>query len=85
MKYCQIMTDLVFDIRAHLSPADKQTIKKSNPELLEELAEIYSTTDNTLLRSLIEDLMALAGTTWLALLTPPLPNHYAPLGRGAFA
>lgn len=71
MQYTQSMTDLVFAIRARLTAAQKQSIKTSNPELLGDLADIYHETLDLTLRAHIEHLMALAGTTWVALLHKP--------------
>jgi hypothetical protein len=68
MQYNHLMTDIVFAIRARLSPQYKQCIKTSNPELLGDLADIYHSTQDLTLRSFIEELMQHAGTTWLALL-----------------
>ena len=79
MQYNQMMTDTVYSIRSHLTPMEKRTIKTSNPELLEDLAEIYHHSSNHTLRSLIEQLMHMAGVTWAALLKPKLTATIHPI------
>jgi hypothetical protein len=75
MQYNHSMTDIVFAIRARVTFSQKPAIKTSNPELLGDLAEIYHDTLDLTLRAQIEQLMTLAGATWLALLhTPPRAN-----------
>ncbi len=76
MQYNQPMIDLVYAIRAHLSPSQKSAIKTTNPELLEDLAEIHRASTNTQLRNYIESLLRLAGSTWFDLLKkePRLPK-----------
>ncbi len=68
MQYNHEMKDIVYHIRSHLAEADKQRIKTSNPEMLEDLAEIYAKSDSPTLLVLIESLMQQAGDTWTALL-----------------
>ncbi|HEY6529544.1 MAG TPA: hypothetical protein VIZ65_12690 [Cellvibrionaceae bacterium] len=82
MQYNHSMTDIVFAIRARVSSSYKSSIKTSNPELLGDLAEIYHESLDMTLRSQIEQLMTLAGATWLALLqTPPRANPVVKLHK----
>lgn len=68
MQYNQPMIDLVYAIRGHLTPSEKRSIKTTNPELLEDLADIYHGSENVHLRTAIEHLLRLAGATWFDLL-----------------
>lgn len=68
MQYNQPMIDLVYAIRGRLSDSAKRVIKTTNPELLEDLAEIYSASSDAKLCSLIHELLSLAGNTWVDLL-----------------
>ncbi len=68
MQYNQPMIDLVYAIRNHLSDADKCSIKTTNPELLDDLADIYRKSSDAELCKHIEALLRLAGSTWLDLL-----------------
>jgi hypothetical protein len=68
MQYNRDMMEIVYTIRNRLDAQARSSIKPSNPEMLEDLAEIYRTCGDEVLTGLIEDLMTLAGSTWLALL-----------------
>lgn len=64
MQYSKSMIDLVFQIRKHADPRFKPRIKLSNPDLLDNLIEIYFESHNKVLRADIESLLTLVGSVW---------------------
>lgn len=65
MQYSKFMIDLVYQIRRNVPPETKSTVKLSNPDLLDNLLEVYFDSSNKSLRADIENLMALAGSAWI--------------------
>lgn len=68
MQYTRPMIELVFEIRRRVNAQSKPGIKLANPDLLSELAEIYRHSNDTILRTLIKELLASAGEDWPRLL-----------------
>lgn len=69
MQYTKAMIDLVFQIRKSAPEELRSNIKLSNPELLGFLADSYLKLEELRLRSLIQQLLALAGPAWSALVS----------------
>ncbi len=70
MQYTKPMIDLVYEIRRRVEPDMKPGVKMANPELLKELADYYQSAKDTIIKTLIKELLSLAGTDWLALIQP---------------
>lgn len=70
MQYTKPMIDLVYEIRRRVEPDMKPGVKMANPELLRELADYYHTAKDTITKTLIKELLLLAGAEWHALLHP---------------
>ncbi len=70
MQYTKPMIDLVYEIRRRIEPALKPGVKMANPELLRELADYYQKASDTITKTLIKELLSLAGDEWRALVTP---------------
>ena len=70
MQYTKPMIDLVYEIRRRVEPDMKPGVKMANPELLKELADYYQSTKDTIIKTLIKELLSLAGNEWLALVQP---------------
>lgn len=70
MQYTKPMIDLVYEIRRRVEPDMKPGVKMANPELLKELADYYHQAKDTITKTLIKELLALAGDEWKALLQP---------------
>ncbi len=70
MQYTKPMIDLVYEIRRRVEPDVKPGVKMANPELLKELADYYQSAKDTIIKTLIKELLSLAGTEWLALIQP---------------
>lgn len=68
MQYTKPMIDLVYEIRRRIEPAIKPGVKMANPELLKELADYYQGASDTITKTLIKELLTLAGDEWRALL-----------------
>lgn len=64
MQYSKFMIDLVYQIRRNVPPHAKPTVKLSNPDLLDNLLDLYFQSNNKGLRADIENLMTLAGSAW---------------------
>lgn len=74
MQYTKSMIDHILQIRK-IAPANiRPQIKLANPDLLDELAKMYVDIQDIVIKDLIEQLMAMAGPAWQALLN----NHSAP-------
>ncbi|MGQ9427500.1 hypothetical protein ACXYTJ_16565 [Gilvimarinus sp. F26214L] len=77
MHYSKAMIELVFEIRRRVKSELKPGIKLANPGLMDELAEVYHSSKDTILRTLIKELLNSAGEHWPQLLaeiphsTPP--------------
>jgi hypothetical protein len=72
MHYTKPMIELVFEIRRRANAHTKPGIKLANPNLLTELGEIYRSSKDTILRTLIKELLTVAGNEWLALQQEPV-------------
>lgn len=59
------MIDLVYQIRRNVPPHAKPTVKLTNPDLLDNLLDLYFQSNNKGLRADIENLMTLAGSAWI--------------------
>ena len=70
MQYTKPMVDLVYEIRRRVDLDMKPGVKMANPELLQELAEYHHHTKDTITKTLIKELLFLAGDQWLLLLEP---------------
>lgn len=86
MQYTKPMIDQVFQIRKAAPDHLRAQIKLANPNLLDVLADIYRGLQDKLLRELIQQLMSMAGPSWLSLLENPppesRPNHSQQIYRG---
>lgn len=74
MQYTKPMIDLVYEIRRRVAPDMKPGVKMANPELLKELADYYHQAKDTITKTLIKELLSLAGDEWRALLQPSAGN-----------
>lgn len=72
MQYTKPMIELVYEIRRRVDADTKPSVKMANPDMLKELAEFHHRTKDTITKTLIKELLFLAGEEWLALLNPPL-------------
>lgn len=70
MQYTKPMIDLVYEIRRRVSSNMKPGVKLANPELLKELASYYQESQDTITKTLIKELLHLAGGHWASLLEP---------------
>lgn len=70
MQYTKPMIDLVYEIRRRVDAAMKPSVKMANPELLKELADYHHHTKDTITKTLIKELLFLAGDPWPQLLDP---------------
>jgi len=79
MNYTKPMIDVVREIRRRTPANDKPSIKLANPELLQELIELYHQTSDNVFRALTRELLNMAGTPWPARLTgqPPTVERYS--------
>ncbi|MEX1032726.1 MAG: hypothetical protein WDZ30_05155, partial [Cellvibrionaceae bacterium] len=79
------MIELVFEIRRRVNAHTKPGIKLANPDLLGELGDIYHSSKDTILRTLIKELLTRAGGNWEKLLTDsstPTPKTVVKVYRG---
>ena len=70
MQYTKPMIDLVYEIRRRVDSDMKPGVKMANPELLQELADYHHHTKDTITKTLIKELLFLAGDRWQQLLEP---------------
>ncbi|WP_331352951.1 hypothetical protein [Cellvibrio sp. UBA7671] len=70
MQYTKPMIDLVYEIRRRVDADMKPSVKMANPEMLKELADYYHHTKDTITRTLIKELLHLAGDEWHQLVEP---------------
>ena len=70
MQYTRPMIDLVYEIRRRVDSEMKPSVKMANPDMLKELAEYHHRTKETITKTLIKELLFLAGTEWADLLEP---------------
>lgn len=74
MQYTKPMIDLVYEIRRRVDANMKPSVKMANPELLKELADYHHHTKDTITKTLIKELLFLAGDPWPHLLDPVIPE-----------
>lgn len=78
MHYTKPMIDQVFQIRKAVPDHLRAQIKLANPHLLDILADLYRELHDKLLRELIQQLMSMAGPSWVSLLENPAPVSRPP-------
>lgn len=71
MQYTRPMIDLVYEIRRRVDADMKPSVKLANPEVLSELAGYYLRTKDTVTKTLIKELLSLAGDVWESLIHEP--------------
>lgn len=85
MLYSKPMIDLVMEVRRRAPSPMKPGIKLANPEVLNELADYYPHCKDTITRTLIKELMQLAGDRWqqrLSTAETPKPKTQLKVYRG---
>lgn len=91
MQYTKPMIDLVYEIRRRVDSNMKPSVKMANPEMLQELADYYQRTKDTITKTLIKELLFMAGDQWQQLLepaktdvdkTPDIPKQVVKVYRG---
>jgi len=91
MQYTKPMIDLVYEIRRRVDADMKPSVKMANPEMLKELADYHHHTKDTITKTLIKELLFLAGDQWQQLLepvkteapkTPDIPKQVVKVYRG---
>lgn len=70
MQYTKPMIDLVYEIRRRVDANMKPSVKMANPDMLKELADYHHQTKDTITKTLIKELLFLAGDQWQQLLEP---------------
>lgn len=70
MQYTKPMIDLVYEIRRRVAADMKPSVKMANPEMLKELADYHHHAKDTITKTLIKELLFLAGDKWQQLLEP---------------
>ena len=70
MQYTKPMIDLVYEIRRRVDADMKPSVKMANPELLKELADYHHHTKDTITKTLIKELLFMAGDQWPQLIEP---------------
>lgn len=78
MQYTKPMIDLVYEIRRRVDANMKPSVKMANPDVLKELAEYHHHTKDNITKTLIKELLFLAGPTWVALLEPTKSSNEKP-------
>lgn len=73
MQYTKPMIDITMEIRRRVPSAMKPGIKLANPEILAELVSYYPLCKDTITKTLIKELMLLAGEGWSERLSSPAP------------
>ncbi len=71
MQYTRPMIDLVYEIRRRVDADMKPSVKLANPDVLRELAGYYQRTKDTVTKTLIKELLTLAGDVWESLIRDP--------------
>lgn len=72
MQYSKPMIDLVYEIRRRVDAKLKPSIKLANPDMLQELADFHHHCKDTITRTLIKELLVLAGDPWTEQLEEPV-------------
>lgn len=75
MRYTKPMIDLVYEIRRRVDADMKPSVKMANPEMLKELADYHHHTKDTITKTLIKELLFMAGEQWRQLLEPTLSDN----------
>lgn len=70
MQYTKPMIDLVYEIRRRVDSDMKPSVKMANPDMLKELADHYFHTKDTIAKTLIKELLLMAGPLWHQLVEP---------------
>lgn len=70
MQYTKPMIDLVYEIRRRVDSDLKPSVKMANPEMLSELVDYYFRTKDTIAKTLIKELLYMAGPQWQQLIEP---------------
>lgn len=70
MQYTKPMIDLVYEIRRRVDSDMKPSVKMANPEMLNELADYHHRVKDTITKTLIKELLFMAGDQWRQLLEP---------------
>ncbi|HCS63773.1 MAG TPA: hypothetical protein DIW64_06590 [Cellvibrio sp.] len=70
MQYTKPMIDLVYEIRRRVDANMKPSVKMANPDMLKELADYHHHAKDTITKTLIKELLFLAGDQWHQLLEP---------------
>lgn len=78
MQYTKPMIDLVYEIRRRVDSDMKPSVKMANPDVLTELADYYQTAKDTITKTLIKELLTLAGDEWRQLLEPAEASNEPP-------
>lgn len=71
MQFSRPMIELVFEIRRRVDSAMKPDVKLANPQMMQELAELYHRGPDVIIQALIKELFTLAGEDWLEVLEHP--------------
>lgn len=74
MQYTKPMIDLVYEIRRRVDADMKPSVKMANPDMLKELADYHHQAKDTITKTLIKELLFLAGDQWRQLLEPVEPE-----------
>lgn len=74
MQYSKPMIDLVYEIRRRVDSEMKPGIKLANPEMLQDLANFHHHCKDTVTKTLIKELLLLAGAPWNLQLQAPQPH-----------
>ena len=68
LPYSRLMIELIHEIRHHMPRELRPGVRFSNPDILENLADFYSQTDNRYVKLMIEKVLADAGEQWSKLI-----------------
>lgn len=71
MQFSRPMIELVFEIRRRVDSEMKPGVKLANPQMMQELAELYQRGADVIIKALIKELFTLAGEDWLDVLEHP--------------
>ena len=86
MQYSKPMIDIVMEVRRRVPSNLKPGVKLANPDMLQELASYYAECKDTITRTLIKELMLLAGSHWperlLQPVSTPAPRAQVKVYRG---
>ncbi|MBU2862719.1 hypothetical protein QWZ13_08540 [Reinekea marina] len=74
MMYSKAIIDLIRETRRRVSSEKKPSIKLANPEVFDELNEIYHHTSDAILKALVKELFHLMGGDWPEKLKPTVQS-----------